>query len=144
MIFKGHLVIINDSPFLTGDYFLLLCKAFVFFSYYLKIHGSWFLALAPFLLFEILTSFFLSSYESSTLNKIDTGAITLKINLLYRWTVVVEGPFWNLSSSSKKQTSDMDKPLSVEQIFQEFISTILSFVCIRFEMNLQLIKCRQN
>ena len=142
MIFKGHLVIINDSPFLTGDYVLWLCKAFVILFYCFKIDGSWFLALAPFLLFEILISFFLSSYESSTLNKIDTGAIKLKTNLLYIWTIVVEGPFWNLSSRSKKQTSGMEKLLSVEQISQKFISTFLSFVCIRFEINLQLIKCR--
>ena len=36
----------------------------------------------------------------------------------------------------------MDKPLSVEQISQEFISIFLSFVGIRFEINLQLIKYR--
>ena len=31
MIFKGHLVFINDSPFLTEEYVLCLCKLFVFF-----------------------------------------------------------------------------------------------------------------
>ena len=58
MIFKGHFVIVNDSPFSPGDYVLWLCKAFVFFSYYSKIYGSWFLALAPFLFFRYQHNFF--------------------------------------------------------------------------------------